>query len=146
MYCRLLTRHWTHVWFPLRRNKIRSFYEIYCCMADRDSFASRLDGTSICADARTYADGYVGYAAGSPVGILMELEKQTGLFFSYESSLLKRAARGFLSVRDESLSYCLKRLFSPLPIIYRVTGQYIILKRKPPSIYDQRIRQGFSLV
>ena len=36
-----------------------------------------------------------------------------------------------LSVRDESLSYCLKRLFSPLPIIYRVTGQYIILKRKP---------------
>ena len=63
--------------------------------------------------------------------ILMELEKQTGLFFSYESSLLKELPEVSLSVRDESLSYCLKRLFSPLPIIYRVTGQYIILKRKP---------------
>ena len=60
--------------------------------------------------------------------ILMELEKQTGLFFSYESSLLKELPEVSLSVRDESLSYCLKRLFSPLPII---TGQYIILKRKP---------------
>lgn len=63
--------------------------------------------------------------------ILMELEKQTGLFFSYESSLLKELPEVSLSVRDESLSYCLKRLFSPLPIVYRVTGQYIILKRKP---------------
>ena len=53
--------------------------------------------------------------------ILMELEKQTGLFFSYESSLLKELPEVSLSVRDESLSYCLKRLFSPLPIIYRVT-------------------------
>ena len=70
MSCRLLTRHWTHVWFPLRRNKNQIIYEIYCCMADRDSFASRLDGTSICADARTYADGYVGYAASSPVGYI----------------------------------------------------------------------------
>ena len=51
--------------------------------------------------------------------ILMELEKQTGLFFSYESSLLKELPEVSLSVRDESLSYCLKRLFSPLPIIYR---------------------------
>ena len=25
MSCRLLTRHWTLIWFPLRRNKIRSF-------------------------------------------------------------------------------------------------------------------------
>ena len=75
--------------------------------------------------------------------ILMELEKQTGLFFSYESSLLKELPEVSLSVRDESLSYCLKRLFSPLPIIY---GAIYHLKAKAPSIYDQRIRQGFSLV
>ena len=76
--------------------------------------------------------------------ILMELEKQTGLFFSYESSLLKELPEVSLSVRDESLSYCLKRLFSPLPIIYRVTGQYIILKRKPRQLYDQWIRSGIQ--
>lgn len=63
--------------------------------------------------------------------ILTELEKQTGLFFSYESSLLKDLSEVSLSVRDESLSYCLKRLFDPLPVIYRITGRYIILKRKP---------------
>ena len=39
-------------------------------MADRDSFASRLDGTFICTDAGTYADGYVGYAAGFAVGYI----------------------------------------------------------------------------
>ena len=70
--------------------------------------------------------------------ILMELEKQTGLFFSYESSLLKELPEVSLSVRDESLSYCLKRL-SGYGAIYH-------LKAKAPSIYDQRIRQGFSLV
>ncbi|SEG26673.1 TonB-dependent receptor [Parabacteroides chinchillae] len=63
--------------------------------------------------------------------ILSELEKQTGMFFSYESSLIKDLPDVSLVVRDESLSYCLKRLFSALPVIYRVTGQYIILKRKP---------------
>ena len=63
--------------------------------------------------------------------ILSELEKQTGMFFSYESSLIKDLPDVSLVVRDESLNYCLKRLFSALPVIYRVTGQYIILKRKP---------------
>lgn len=63
--------------------------------------------------------------------ILLELEKQTGIFFSYESSMLKDYQSVSLTAHDESLSYCLKRLFAPLPIVYRVTGQYVILKRKP---------------
>ena len=63
--------------------------------------------------------------------ILMELEKQTGLFFSYESSLLKELPEVSLSVRDESLSGY---------------GAIYHLKAKAPSIYDQRICQGFSLV
>ncbi len=59
------------------------------------------------AQMRTYADGYVGYAAGFPLlDILMELEKQTGLFFSYESSLLKELPEVSLSVRDESFVKC----------------------------------------
>ena len=63
--------------------------------------------------------------------ILLELEKQTGLFFSYESTMVKEFDRVSLTVQDESLSYCLKKLFTPLPIIYRQTGQTVILKRKP---------------
>lgn len=63
--------------------------------------------------------------------ILLEIEKQTGLFFSYESSMLKEFRHVSLTARDESLSYCLKRLFEPLPLVYRITGRYVILKRKP---------------
>ena len=80
----------------------------------------------------------------SLLDILMELEKQTGLFFSYESSLLKELPEVSLSVRDESLSYCLKRF----PITDYLSGYGAIyhLKAKAPSIYDQWIRQGFGLV
>lgn len=63
--------------------------------------------------------------------ILQELEKQTGMFFSYESSMLDEFPRVSLKANDESLSYCLRRLFYALPITYRITGQIIILKRKP---------------
>lgn len=63
--------------------------------------------------------------------ILLEIEKADRLFFSYESSMLKEFRHVSLTVRDESLSYCLKRLFGPLPLVYRMTGHYVILKRKP---------------
>lgn len=63
--------------------------------------------------------------------ILKELEKQTGIVFSYESSLLAGLPKASLSARDESLAYCLKRLFAPLPVSYKETGNYIILKKKP---------------
>ncbi len=63
--------------------------------------------------------------------ILQELEKQTGVFFSYESSLLDEFPKMSFKAHDESLSYCLKRLFFALPVTYRLTGQIVILKRKP---------------
>lgn len=63
--------------------------------------------------------------------ILLEIEKQTGIFFSYESSMLKEYEKVSLTVQDEPLSSCLKRLFDPLPVVYRVTRQYVILKRMP---------------
>lgn len=63
--------------------------------------------------------------------ILQELEKQTGVFFAYESSMLQEYPKVSLTARDESLSYCLKRLFATLPVVYRATGQNVILKRKP---------------
>ena len=63
--------------------------------------------------------------------ILQELEKQTGVFFSYESSLLDEFPKISFKAQDESLSYCLKRLFFALPVTFRQTGQIVILKRKP---------------
>lgn len=63
--------------------------------------------------------------------VLSAIEKQTGVFFSYESSLLKELPLISFSAQDEPLSYCLKRLFAPLPLVYRITGQNVILKRKP---------------
>lgn len=61
--------------------------------------------------------------------ILSELEKQTGLFFSYESSLVDEYRDVSLTVREADLQNCLKRLFAPLPLSWQVTGRYIILKR-----------------
>lgn len=63
--------------------------------------------------------------------ILAELEKQAGISFSYESSLVEAFPDVSLRLRNESLSQGLKRLFAPLPLTWRVTGRYIILKRKP---------------
>lgn len=63
--------------------------------------------------------------------ILQELEKQTGIFFSYESSMLNEFPKVSFKAQDESLTYCLRRLFSTLPVTYRMTGQIVILKRKP---------------
>lgn len=63
--------------------------------------------------------------------ILLELEKQTGVFFSYESSLLDELPKVSLNAHEESFSYCLKRLFAPLPVVYRIAGQTVVLKRKP---------------
>lgn len=63
--------------------------------------------------------------------ILQELEKQTGIFFSYESSMLNDFPMMSFKAKDESLTYCLRRLFYTLPVTYRMTGQIVILKRKP---------------
>ena len=43
--------------------------------------------------------------------ILQELEKQTGIFFSYESSMLDEFQKVSFKAQDESLSFCLRRLF-----------------------------------
>jgi hypothetical protein len=67
----------------------------------------------------------------SILDLFLELEKQTGMFFSYESSLIGDMPVVSLKAKEEPLPYCLKRLFVPLSITYRITGQYIILKRKP---------------
>jgi outer membrane receptor for ferrienterochelin and colicin len=63
--------------------------------------------------------------------IFAEIEKQTGLFFSYESSLIDGWPMVSLTSADELLTDCLQRLFATLPAVYRITGRYIILRKKP---------------
>ncbi|WP_455639123.1 TonB-dependent receptor domain-containing protein [Parabacteroides sp.] len=66
--------------------------------------------------------------------ILDEIQKQTGVTFSYESSLLSELPKTTFRADDEALSDCLKRLFAGLPVIYKVTGNVVILKRKPKQV------------
>lgn len=63
--------------------------------------------------------------------VLTELEKQSGFFFSYETNLLDELPPVSFRADKESFMYCLTRLFQKLPLSYRVTGQYVILKHKP---------------
>ncbi|WP_239056821.1 MULTISPECIES: TonB-dependent receptor [unclassified Parabacteroides] len=68
------------------------------------------------------------------IHILSELEKQSGMFFSYESSLLTNLPKVSLSVKEELLTDCLKHLFSSLPIMYQINGRVVILKKKPRQV------------
>lgn len=61
--------------------------------------------------------------------ILMELERQSGCFFSYESSLVEPYQELSLTLRNASLSDGLKQLFAKLPLTYKQTGRSIILRR-----------------
>lgn len=66
--------------------------------------------------------------------ILTEIEKQAGVTFSYESSLLKELPTISFKAEDETLKECLSRLFSTLPVTYKLTGNVVVLKRKPRQV------------
>lgn len=61
--------------------------------------------------------------------VLSEIERQAGVTFSYESSLLRELPRISFRATDEALTDCLARLFEPYPIVYKVSGKIVILKR-----------------
>jgi len=63
--------------------------------------------------------------------VLSEIEQQSGYIFSYESFLLDSLPEVSFNVANESLASCLRKLFLHLPLSYRITGQYIIIKQKP---------------
>lgn len=63
--------------------------------------------------------------------ILSEIEEQTGIVFSYESTLLDGLPPVTFTANDEALTYCLKRLFVDLPVSYKESGNFVILKKKP---------------
>ncbi|WP_369979505.1 TonB-dependent receptor domain-containing protein [Parabacteroides segnis] len=66
--------------------------------------------------------------------ILDEIQKQTGVTFSYESSLLSGLQKTTFRADDEALADCLTRLFANLPVVYKMTGNVVVLKRKPKQV------------
>lgn len=66
--------------------------------------------------------------------ILDEIQKQTGVTFSYESSLLSGLQKTTFRADDEALTDCLTRLFADLPVVYKMTGNVVVLKRKPKQV------------
>lgn len=66
--------------------------------------------------------------------ILDEIQKQTGITFSYESSLLSGLQKTTFRADDEALTDCLTRLFANLPVVYKMTGNVVVLKRKPKQV------------
>lgn len=62
--------------------------------------------------------------------VLTEITRQTGVTFSYESSLIKHLPAVDITMTDKPLSYCLRILFQKLPVEYIQSGKYIILKKR----------------
>ena len=66
--------------------------------------------------------------------ILSEIEKQAGITFSYESSLLKELPKTNFKAVNETLEDCLSRLFAGYPKVYVMKGKIVVLKRKPRQV------------
>lgn len=66
--------------------------------------------------------------------VLDEIQKQTGVTFSYESSLLSELPKISFRADDEALSDCLSRLFANRSVVYKMNGNVVILKRKPRQV------------
>lgn len=66
--------------------------------------------------------------------ILDEIQKQARVTFSYESSLLSGLPKTTFRADDEALENCLTRLFANLPVVYKMTGRIVVLKRKPKQV------------
>ncbi|MDH6313262.1 outer membrane cobalamin receptor [Parabacteroides sp. PFB2-10] len=66
--------------------------------------------------------------------ILSEVEKQTGLYFSYEASLLNGLPQVNIKAENEPIDACLNRLLTPLSLMWQQRGKSIILKKRPRQV------------
>lgn len=66
--------------------------------------------------------------------VLKDIEKQTGLSFTYESNLLRGVPAVTLKMEDQPLEVCLRRLFEATQISYQISGKFVILKRKARQV------------
>ena len=65
--------------------------------------------------------------------VIQTLEQQSGCIFSYESSLLYAFPSVTLKLQEIPLREALKQIFIPQNINYKLSGQYIILKKQKRS-------------
>ena len=63
--------------------------------------------------------------------VLIDLEKNADVRFSYSPNLIKASRKVTISIVDEKLSSALDKLLTPQKIKYEVVGKQIILKRDP---------------
>lgn len=66
--------------------------------------------------------------------ILREIERQASIRFSYESSLTSGIGKKTIKVENAALSVCLDHLFAGSSIEYKISGNYVILKKKEKLI------------
>lgn len=77
--------------------------------------------------------------------VLKEIERQAGVYFSYGADALEGLPKVSLSVRGAPLEECLKKLFLHRPVLYEVSGRYVILKKKPRQVVISGfVRDGTS--
>ena len=62
--------------------------------------------------------------------VLVIIEKQSEMSFSYESSVIKDIPKVTLQVNQVPLRTCLDMLFRDLSVTYNIKGKFIILRRK----------------
>lgn len=73
---------------------------------------------------------YLNHTDASITTLLNDIEKQSGYFFSYESSLLTDITPVTFQVNKLPLRKALEQLLNPLNLSYRINGQMVILKKK----------------
>ncbi|MDQ6477058.1 TonB-dependent receptor [Dyadobacter sp. LHD-138] len=64
--------------------------------------------------------------------VLKEIEKATGIHFSYSPQVIESSRPVTLSVKDVTLGEVLKQLLTPMQISYDVTGKQVILSNSSP--------------
>jgi len=71
-----------------------------------------------------------------------EIEKQSGYSFVYGREQLASARTIDLTVRNEALESVLDLIFKDLPLTYTISGKYIALKQKSPTLSTWKANQA----
>lgn len=75
--------------------------------------------------------------------VLTSIEKSTNVKFTYVPSLVDNQ-KVSISASKQTLDNLLARLLHPLDIQYSVSGNHIILTKKPETVTDEQKLQGFA--
>lgn len=65
------------------------------------------------------------------LGVMKQIEKQSGYLFIYNEELLKKQPSVTLTITDFQLESALQKLFAKYPLAYHVVGKSIVIKERP---------------